>query len=43
MSPVGFEPTISEDARALTYALDRAAAETGVASIRNIIYYELII
>jgi hypothetical protein len=29
MSPVGFEPTISVGERAQTYALDRAATETG--------------
>ena len=29
MPPVGFEPTISPDERPQTYALDRAATETG--------------
>ena len=29
MPPVGFEPTISADERPQTYALDRAATETG--------------
>ena len=29
MSPVGFEPTISEGERQQTYALDRAAIGTG--------------
>ena len=29
MSPVGFEPTISVGERPQTYALDRAATETG--------------
>jgi len=29
MSPAGFEPTISAGERPQTYALDRAAAETG--------------
>jgi len=30
MPPVGFEPTISAGERPQTYALDRAATETGV-------------
>ena len=30
MHPVGFEPTISAGERPQTYALDRAANETGV-------------
>jgi len=29
MPPVGFEPTISTGERPQTYALDRAATETG--------------
>ena len=29
MSPMGFEPIISADERPQTYALDRAATETG--------------
>ena len=32
MPPVGFEPTIAVDERPKTYALDRAATETGTAS-----------
>jgi len=35
MPPVGFQPTISAGERPQTYALDRAATETGTA------YYEL--
>ena len=30
MPPVGFEPTISAGVRPKTYALDRAATETGI-------------
>jgi len=30
MSPVGFEPTVSEGERPQTYALDRAATGTGI-------------
>ena len=30
MTPVGFEPTISAGERPKTYALDRAATETGL-------------
>ena len=33
MPPVGFEPTISAGERPQTYALDRAAAGTGVGDI----------
>jgi len=29
MTPLGFEPTVSAGERPQTYALDRAAAETG--------------
>jgi hypothetical protein len=33
MPPVGFEPTISAGERPQTYALDRAAAGTGTATL----------
>ena len=41
MPPVGFEPTISAGERPKTYALDRAATETGpilVTLIKFLIY-----
>jgi len=37
MPPVGFEPTISAGERSQTYALDRAATETGqIAGIEHL-------
>ena len=37
MTPVGFEPTISAGERPQTYALDRAATETGIYVYSNVI------
>ena len=41
MPPVGFEPTISVGERPQTYALDRAATETGDICLMPLINYEL--
>ena len=38
MAPVGFEPTISAGERPHTYALDRAATETGTQAVRRMKY-----
>ena len=35
MTPVGFEPTISEGERPQTYALDRAATGTGLTLMQH--------
>ena len=35
MPPVGFEPTIPASERPQTYALDRAATETGIKWLKN--------
>ena len=43
MPPVGFEPTISAVERPKTYALDRAATETGTrCTVRTSKYYNLL-
>jgi hypothetical protein len=41
MTPVGLEPTISAGERPQTYALDRAANGTGLASVTTFINFEL--